>query len=73
MSNMDTTPAPLEPEVDDIVITCTPEESQSRLSLCKPCENFYIDDEQHTKCKGCDCNISMMITFKFKECPLGRW
>ena len=73
MINMDPTPAPIEPEVDDIVTNCTPEESQQRLEKCQSCVNFYIDDDTHTKCKGCGCNISMMITFKFKECPLEKW
>ena len=73
MIDMDPTPAPIEEVVDDIVVTCTEEESQIRLSLCKSCENFHMDADQHTKCLGCNCNISMMITFKFKECPLGKW
>ena len=73
MIEMSTTPAPIEPEVDDVEVVCTPEESEQRLSMCKPCENFYMDEDQHTKCKGCGCNISMMITFKFKQCPLEKW
>ena len=73
MIDMDPTPAPIESEVDDIIINCTPEESQARLEKCKSCVNFYTDEDEHTKCKGCGCNISMMITFKFKECPLNKW
>lgn len=73
MNEMSPTPAPIEPEVDNIVVNCTPEESEERLNKCHSCENFFIDEDTHTKCKGCNCNISMMITFKFKECPLEKW
>ena len=73
MIDMDPTPAPIEPVVDDIVINCTAEESQQRLSNCQTCENFYIDEDSHTKCRGCNCNISLMIAYKFKQCPLEKW
>ena len=55
-------------------VNCTPEESESRVSFCRGCENFYIDEtDNNTKCKGTGCNISLMISFLFKSCPKGNW
>ena len=73
MINMNPTPAIIIDDKDDMPIYCTQEESRDRHNKCKDCKNFYKDDDEHTKCMGCGCNISMMITFKFKECPLGNW
>jgi hypothetical protein len=71
---MDPTPAPTNIKKNPLdSIVCDEAESNSRFLKCKPCENFYIDSDQHTKCKGSGCNISMMITFKFKQCPMEKW
>lgn len=71
---MNPTPAPLSVQANDLdSIVCDLAESNNRLNSCKSCENFYIDTDQQTKCKGSGCNISMMITFKFKQCPLEKW
>lgn len=70
---MSVIPALIEEIVRDPEVVCTDEESKARLAECKPCENFFIDSDRHTKCKGCGCNISMMITMKFKQCPLEKW
>lgn len=72
-NEMNPIPAIIEEFKQDPEVVCTFEESDTRLSLCKSCENFFVDHDQHTKCKGCGCNISMMITMKFKNCPLGKW
>lgn len=70
---MSTIPAVIDEVKKDPEITCTSEESEARLAKCKPCENFFIDTDQQTKCKGCGCNISILITLKFKQCPLEKW
>jgi len=72
MMNPNPAPSIIEENSLDSVV-CDAAESNSRLEKCKPCENFYIDTDQQTKCKGSGCNISMMITFKFKQCPLEKW
>jgi hypothetical protein len=54
-------------------VECTPEETQNRLATCIACENFYIDEEIHTKCQATGCNISFMTTLNFKSCPKGSW
>lgn len=58
------------PPKDDI-IECDESQKASRLETCKNCEKFTIDEV--TKCSECGCNISLMITYTFKECPLGKW
>lgn len=73
INEMNPTPAVIDEIRSDPEIACTTSESESRLALCKPCENFFIDTDNHTKCQGCGCNISMMITLKFKQCPLEKW
>ena len=73
MNNMDPTPAPIEQVELSSDILCSSEESQLRLSHCKSCENFFIDTDNHTKCRGSGCNISLMITYRFKQCPVGKW
>lgn len=55
-------------------IVCRQEELQIRLNKCKECINFYTDEiDQQTKCRESGYNISLMITMKDKECPLGKW
>lgn len=71
--NMDPTPAEIIETPLAIQEHCTIEESQSRLDICKSCENFLLDTDQHTKCKQCGCNISMLIAGKNEVCPIGKW
>lgn len=52
---------------------CTPQEQESRLSVCKTCENFEFNPDSTTKCAACDCSISLLITFKDQACPEGKW
>lgn len=73
MTVMNPTPAQIVEAPLGAPTLCSPEESQSRLDLCVPCENFFIDEDQHTKCQGCGCNISILTTIKDKSCPLGKW
>ena len=73
INEMSPIPAIIEEIKKDPEIACTAEESESRLAACKPCENFFMDVDNHTKCKGCGCNISILISLKFKECPLEKW
>jgi|688.fasta_scaffold649978_2 hypothetical protein len=70
---MNPKPAVVDEIQSDPELVCTIEESESRLALCKPCENFFIDTDNHTKCRGSGCNISLMTTYKFKQCPLEKW
>lgn len=50
------------------------EETLRKVSICASCENFYIDkNDNNTKCKGTGCNISLMTSLNFKECPKGNW
>jgi len=70
------TPAKLtkaEPMAEQDSVACTPKQTQNRLSACKSCENFYVDEGIHTKCRATGCNISFMTTFNFKSCPKGNW
>jgi hypothetical protein len=71
-SYMDPTPASNN-EVVEFITECSPGEVQQRLSACQGCPNFLIDTDNHTKCKGTGCNISLMTTYKFKMCPLEKW
>lgn len=69
---MDPTPAPIVPK-DDTPVTCTPEEAEVRVVQCIPCDNFFIDTDEHSKCRGTGCNISFMTTLNYKSCPKGNW
>jgi hypothetical protein len=73
MNKMNSAPAPIEPMELSSDILCSQQASEQRLSMCKNCENFFIDIDSHTKCRGSGCNISLMITYKFKHCPLEKW
>ena len=53
-------------------ISCSQEETQTRLAFCKTCPEFKIEN-MITKCSACDCSISMVTTFKYKACPAGNW
>lgn len=73
---IDMSPIPaniIESDTDLNTLVCSQIESTSRLEKCKDCVNFYIDADQHTKCNATGCNISMMVTFQFKQCPLEKW
>lgn len=50
----------------------TPAEHDHRIEVCKTCENFTIDDG-YTKCLGCNCLLSLLVTYKNQTCPLGKW
>jgi hypothetical protein len=52
-------------------IQCTGEESSRRLEVCKKCDKFVVED--FTMCSECGCNISFLVTYTFKQCPLNRW
>jgi len=75
MIEMNNTPAPTSDESlqNSDEITCSAEESLTRHSYCKECDNFTINSDNHTICSASGCNISMMITFRFKQCPKGYW
>jgi hypothetical protein len=74
MSNDFIPPTPnIENPITNPGVECTSEEQASRLELCKSCVNFTIDAESHTVCSGTGCNISLMTTYSFKQCPLEKW
>lgn len=52
---------------------CTPQEQMERLSVCKGCENFAVNEDSTTECSACECSISLLITFADQRCPLGKW
>ena len=52
-------------------INCKPDETERRLEFCMACEN--LDLELFPKCKECNCSISMLGSYKFKVCPIGKW
>lgn len=63
--------------------TCTQEEVDYRLSICKLCKLFVAsqDDPNRGFCKhkACGCNISKIVKFLNKlawadqKCPLNKW
>jgi hypothetical protein len=73
MNNKFTPPVPVIENLPlELGMTCTTEESEARLLLCKSCINFSFDNNV-TICNATNCNISLMTTFKFKQCPLEKW
>lgn len=57
----------------DAGIECNSETRLTRLNLCKNCKNFTIRADNNTVCSETGCNISLMITYNFKQCPLEKW
>lgn len=55
-----------------IDIICTQEETETRLTHCKLCDQFTQSSEV-TICAATQCNISLMTTMKFKTCPKEIW
>jgi hypothetical protein len=73
MSNDFIPPIPvIDTPAEDIGVECSIEEKTTRLNLCKSCVNFTFEDE-HTVCSSTGCNISLMTTYSFKQCPLEKW
>ena len=60
-----------EPFFQNDVVICDENETQKRLLSCKTCDYFIVNDI--TMCGKNGCSINLMSTFKFKECPIGRW
>jgi hypothetical protein len=56
--------------VEDVI--CTPEETTNRLTTCTNCVDLTQANEV-TICRLSSCNISLMTTFRFKQCPRGNW
>jgi len=74
MSNNFIPPTPvIEDPIIELGIECTSAEKTARLELCKSCVNFATDEDNHTICSGTGCNISLMTTYTFKQCPLEKW
>lgn len=71
MNNNDT-PLIINPPTDP-GIECSSEQKLARLELCKSCVNFSFDTTGHTICSGTGCNISLMTTYNFKQCPMEKW
>lgn len=47
-------------------------EKENRLSICKSCDQFKID-EDFTTCNKCGCSINLLITDVNEKCPLEKW
>lgn len=73
MNEILTPPGSLNVQISQPVedISCSEEETSQRLSFCKVCEHMKIN--QFTECELSGCQISLMTTIKFKECPKGNW
>lgn len=52
---------------------CSEEERLQRLETCKQCSFFTVRDDYTTDCASNGCKINLMITYKFKICPIGNW
>jgi hypothetical protein len=57
-------------QLDDV--NCTKQETEKRISFCVDCDR-RSDDENVPKCTECNCTISMLSSFRFKSCPIGKW
>jgi hypothetical protein len=55
----------------DTDINCNKEETERRIEFCMNCENLTV--EIVPMCSECRCSISMLGTYKFKTCPIGKW
>lgn len=61
--------------------TCTEEEIQQRLDICKQCDLFKRYDEETGVCThdDCGCNIKSQqkylnkLAWKDQRCPIGKW
>jgi hypothetical protein len=56
-------------QLDDV--NCTKEETERRINFCVECDK--LDETDAPKCTECNCTISMMTSFRFKTCPIGKW
>jgi hypothetical protein len=57
-------------QLDDI--NCTKQETETRITACVGCDRL-VQDDGIPKCTECNCTISMLTSFKFKTCPIGKW
>lgn len=52
-------------------INCSKEETERRLNFCINCEKNKL--EIVPICTECGCSISLLGSYKFKTCPIGKW
>lgn len=52
-------------------VNCSRQEQERRIEFCGTCDR--LDQELIPRCKECNCSISMLSTYKFKTCPIGKW
>ena len=48
----------------------SPVSVESRLEICKTCENF---DANSTSCKLCGCNMNLKTRLQSAHCPINKW
>lgn len=53
--------------------SCTPEEQQQRIHICKFCPKFWISEDNKTYCLEANKSISYMLNEKQISCPVGKW
>jgi hypothetical protein len=53
--------------------TTTPEEHAYRISVCKTCDQFHVNEDYTTTCLACGCSCSLLLTYQAEICPLNKW
>lgn len=59
-------------DVNNFNVLTSDSEKASRSNTCKMCDESKIIADRKL-CMKCACPIDYVVTYKFKECPLGKW
>jgi hypothetical protein len=59
-------------DVNNFNILTSDSEKATRINICKTCDERQIISDSEL-CMKCACPIEYAVTYKYKECPLGKW
>ena len=46
---------------------------ESRLNICRSCENKLGDELKNMKCEICQCKIRYKVRLESSTCPKSKW
>lgn len=49
------------------------EVKDTRLNICSTCQYNKPNIQQIPTCEKCGCNLTMLVSMNFNNCPIGLW
>lgn len=59
-------------DVNNFNVLTSDSEKVERINICQTCDQKQLVGESEL-CMECACPIDYVVSYKFKQCPLGKW